>query len=146
MATCVRLVCGETVHLKIDVLRGAQKLSFDISAVEARGRIGQLAGVADPTKNRIEPPGVFGLNLDDGLGSMLPDVHIGTSVIVVGRVPGCNSISTGLRAGGVIGSLNRTFWRPCGDLNPCYRRESAPNAHSRPARYCLNPCIHSGGQ
>jgi len=35
-------------------------------------------------------------------------VRIGTGVIVVGRAPGFNSVSTGLRVGDLIHSLNRT--------------------------------------
>ena len=94
--------------LRVDALRGTQKLSFEIPAVRARDRIDQLADVADPVKNRIEPLGIFGLTLDRQLRSLLSDVRIGTGVIVVGQAQGFNSVDTGLRPGDVIHSLNRT--------------------------------------
>jgi serine protease Do len=93
--------------LKIDVLRGTQKVSFNVPAVLARDRIDQLADVANPTKSHIGLLGIIGLSFDDELRSLLPDVRMGTGVIVVGQAPGFNSVSTGLRAGDVIHSLNR---------------------------------------
>jgi serine protease Do len=94
--------------LKIDLLRGTQKLSFDVAAILARDPMDQLADVADPTKSHIGPLGIIGLSFDDELRSVLPYVRMGTGVIVVGQAPGFNSVNTGLRAGDVIHSLNRT--------------------------------------
>jgi serine protease Do len=94
--------------LKIDVLRGTEKLSFYVAGIEARDRIDQLADVADPTKSHIGLLGIIGLSLDDELRSLLPDVRMGTGVIVLGQAPGFNSVQSGLRAGDVIHSLNRT--------------------------------------
>lgn len=94
--------------LKIDVLRGQQKLSFDIPAIRVRDRIDQLADVADPVQNRIEPLGILGLDLYHELSSMLPYVRLGRGVIVVGQAPDFGSVDTGLRLGDVIHSLNRT--------------------------------------
>ncbi len=94
--------------LKIDVLRGTQKLSFNVPAILVRDRMDQLADVADPTKSHIERLGIVALTFDEDLHSVLPDVRIGTGVIVVGRAAGFNSVNTGLRPGDVIHSLNRT--------------------------------------
>jgi serine protease Do len=93
--------------LKIDVLRAAQKLSFNVRAILVRDSMDQLADVADPMKSHIEALGIFGLDFDNELRS-LPDVRIRTGVIVVGQAPGFNSVNTGLRVGDVIHSLNRT--------------------------------------
>ena len=94
--------------LKIDVLRGTQKLSFDVAAVLARDRMDQLADVADPAKSHIGRLGIIGLSFDDQLRSLLPQVRIGMGVIVLGQTPSFNSVNTGLRTGDVIHSLNRT--------------------------------------
>ena len=93
--------------LKIDLLRGPQRLSLEVPVILVRDRIDQLADGADPAKSRIESLGIFVLNFDDELRSLL-DVRIGSGVIVVGEAPGFNSVSTGLREGDVIHSLNRT--------------------------------------
>jgi serine protease Do len=95
--------------LRVDALRGTQKLSFEIPAVRVRDRIDQLADVADPVKNRIERLGIFGVTLDRELRSLLSDVRIARGVVVVGQAQGFNSVDTGLRPGDVIHSLNRTL-------------------------------------
>jgi len=94
--------------VQIDVLRGTQKLLFNVAALPARDRMEQLADVADPIKSHVGPLAIWGLDLNDQLRSLLPDVRIGTGVIVVGRVSAFNSVNTGLRAADVIHSLNRT--------------------------------------
>ena len=98
--------------VKIDVLRGTQKLSFNVAAVQVRDRMDefsdQLEDVTDPVKSHIEPLGILGRDFDDELRSLLPDVRMGTGVVVVGQARGFNSIDTGLRAGDVIHSLNRS--------------------------------------
>ena len=93
--------------LKIDVLRGAQKLSFNVQSILVRDSIDQLTDVADPMKSHIEALGIFGLDFDNGLRS-LPGVRIRSGVIVIGQAPSFNSVNTGLRVGDVIHSLNRT--------------------------------------
>ncbi|MBV8552784.1 MAG: trypsin-like peptidase domain-containing protein [Acidobacteriaceae bacterium] len=94
--------------LRIDVLRGAQKVSFIVPAMLARDHMSQLADVADPMKSHIGPLGILGLDFNDELRSLLPDVRIATGVIVIGQAPGFNSVNTGLQVGDVIHSLNRT--------------------------------------
>jgi serine protease Do len=93
--------------VKIDVLRGAQKLSFNVRVILARASMDQLAEVADPMKSHIETLGIFGLDFDNEPRS-LPDVRSRTGVIVIGQAPGFNSVNTGLRVGDVIHTLNRT--------------------------------------
>ncbi len=94
--------------LRIDVLRGTQKLSFDVPAVTVRDRMDQLADVADPVNSHIERLGIVGLTFDKQLRSLLPDPRTDSGVIVVGRAPGFNSSETGLRPGDIIHALNRT--------------------------------------
>jgi serine protease Do len=94
--------------LTAEVLRGTEKLSIEISAMRARDRIDQLADLADPVKNRIEPLGIFALNLDPKLLPLLPDVRIAEGVVVIGQAPGFNSVDTGLQPGDVIHAINRT--------------------------------------
>ena len=94
--------------LKIDVLRGTKKLSFNVPGILARDRMDQLADVADPAKCRIEPLGIMGLDVDDHLRSLLPGVRIDSGVIVIAQAPGFGSVDTGLQPGDVIHSLNRT--------------------------------------
>lgn len=93
--------------VKIDLLRGTHKLSLSVPAIPARDRMDEFAGMADPIKSHIGSLGILVLDFNDDLRSMLPAVRMGTGVVVVGRAPGFNSASTGLRAGDVIHALNR---------------------------------------
>ena len=94
--------------LKIDVLRGRQKLSFNVVAVLMRDPMDQLALVADPTKSHIGSLGILGLDFDDKLRSLLPSVRLATGVLVIGQAPSFDSVNTGLRPGDVVHSLNHT--------------------------------------
>jgi S1-C subfamily serine protease len=59
-------------------------------------------------KTYIRPLGILGLDFNDRLRSVLPEVRVGTGCIVLGHAPGVDSIDVGLRVGDVIHSLNRT--------------------------------------
>lgn len=82
--------------LKITALRGTQQLSVEAPAMRVRDRMDQLVDVADPIKSRVEQLGIFGLNFDGELHSVVPDMRIGIGVIVVGQAPGFNSVASGL--------------------------------------------------
>lgn len=95
-------------EVKIDVLRGAQKLSFNIAPILARDRMDELTGVANPIISRIGSLGIVGVDFDSEVRSLLPDVRFDTGVVVVGLDRESNSVDTGLRPGDIIHSLNRT--------------------------------------
>ena len=94
--------------LKVDVLRGGEKLSFNVAAVTITGHIDQLASQVDPVKSHVARLAILGMDFTEDLRSALQVVRIGSGVIVIGRAPGFNSINTGLRTGDLIHSLNRT--------------------------------------
>jgi serine protease Do len=94
--------------LKIDVLRDKAKLLFNVRAVSVPDRMNHFDNLVDPAKSYIEPLAILALDFNNELRSLLPNVRISTGVLVVGRAPGFNSPSAGLRPGDVIHSLNRT--------------------------------------
>jgi len=94
--------------VRIDVLRGTHKLSFEVPALQARDRMERLADVADPMKSHIQRLGILGVDFDDELRSLVPDARIGTGVMVVGQARGFDFVDTGLLPGDLIHSLNRT--------------------------------------
>lgn len=93
--------------LKVDVLRGTQKLSFNVPAILVRDRMDQLADFADPTKSHIELLGIVGLDLTDELRRLLPDLRNSNGVLVVGRAQTFTSVNTTLQPGDIIHSVNR---------------------------------------
>jgi serine protease Do len=52
--------------------------------------------------------GILALDLNDQLRSVIGDLRISSGVVVVGRAAEFNSADSGLQAGDVIHSLNRT--------------------------------------
>lgn len=123
--------------LKIDVLRDAQKLSFNVRVILARDSMDQLADLPDPMKSHIESRGIVGLDFDKGL-RFLPDVRIRTGVIVVGLAPGFNSANTRLRIGDVIHSLNRTPVESVEQLN-----SAVAHVNQATGRYCRSSVVGS---
>ena len=92
--------------VSIEVLRGTQRLSFNVPAILARDRLDQFARIADPTKSHISALAILALDLNDELRSMLPQLRSSNGVVVMGRAPGFNSVNSNLQAGDVIESLN----------------------------------------
>ena len=94
--------------VNIEILRGAEHLSFSVPAILARDRMDQFAGIADPKKSHIAALAVLALNLNDELRSMLPGLRSSEGVLVLGRAAGFSSANSGLQSGDVIESLNHT--------------------------------------
>jgi serine protease Do len=57
--------------LHVDTLRGTERLSFKVSTLRVHDA-DPLANAPDPTTSRIEPLGIFGLDVDDRLRALLP--------------------------------------------------------------------------
>jgi serine protease Do len=95
-------------EVKIDVLRGTQKLAFNVAPILARDRMDELAGVVNPIISRIGSLGILGVDFDSQVRSLLPDARFDTGVVVVGLDRESNLVDTGLQTGDIIHSLNRT--------------------------------------
>jgi serine protease Do len=94
--------------VNITVLRDTQRLSLSVAPVLASDHMDQLAEAADPIKSHIQSLGVFAVDFDDQMRSLLPAVRLGKGVVVVGKEQEFTSIETGLRPGDIIHELNRT--------------------------------------
>jgi serine protease Do len=94
--------------LQIEVLRGAQKLSFEVRPFLVRDTLDQQLAAADPNDSHIDRLDVLAMDLDETLRTVMPDVRSAAGVVVIGRARGFNSVDTGLQPGDVIASLNRT--------------------------------------
>ncbi len=94
--------------LKLEVLRGTQKLTLYIPAIEHRDQMDQLFDLADPEKNLIPRIGVIAIDLTPDLISQVGDLRIKSGVVVLGRAADLILPDTGLQTGDVIHSLNTT--------------------------------------
>jgi len=72
--------------LLLDVLRGSQKISLTVPAVQHHDTEDDLADFIDP-HNLIGDLGVFVHDFDDKVRGELPDVRGGSGVVVVAQSP-----------------------------------------------------------
>jgi serine protease Do len=88
---------GEKV--KMEVLRGTEKLSFDVEVIEHHENVDRLFDMADPEKNLVRKLGIIGLTVDDKVLSLLPGIRQDSGVVVVAKMAtggwATNSLVTG---------------------------------------------------
>jgi len=90
--------------LKVDVLRGAEKVSLDIPVLERMHHADQLTDLVDPEKNLVKRLGILGVEVDSKVASLVSDLRDPTGVIVVARAAG--GAESSLTTGDVIHALN----------------------------------------
>jgi serine protease Do len=94
---------GEKVH--IELLRGKERLTFDVPVVERSDSMDQITSLADPEKNLVRPLGILGIEIDQKIAGMAPDLRDPYGIIVAAR----STEATGdipLNSGDVIRTLN----------------------------------------
>jgi len=94
--------------LKLEVLRGTEKKTLYVPAVENRDQMDQMLDAADPEKSIVPRLGVLAVDLSGDLQPLLKGLRIQSGVLVVGRAADLILPETGLRSGDVIHSVNRT--------------------------------------
>ena len=93
--------------LKLEVLRGTERKTLFIAALEMKDTMDALPDLANRRDNLVSRLGILGLDLDDKLRSMLGTLRSPSGVVVVARVADFMSSSTGLETGDVIHSVNQ---------------------------------------
>jgi len=94
--------------LKLEVLRGSDRMTLYIPAVEHHDEMDQLLDAADPEKSLIPRLGILGVDLTGSLHSITQDLRIPSGVLVLGRTADLILPESGLQAGDVIHQLNTT--------------------------------------
>jgi serine protease Do len=107
---------GSGERMKLRVLRGSDALSFDVSVIEATHNMDRLSDLVNPDTDMIQELGVVGLQIDDRISSLLPDLRIASGVIVVAHAEGWRGEDAGLSAGDVIHAVNNIPVRSLADL------------------------------
>ena len=93
---------GEKVHL--EVLRGQERLAFDVPVIEHTDNMDQITALADPEKSLVRPLGILGIEIDKKVADMASDLRDPFGVIVAARTGGEAEIP--LNTGDVIRTLN----------------------------------------
>ena len=94
---------GEKVHL--EVLRGQQHLTFDVPMQEHSDSMDQISSLADPEKNLVRPLGILGIEIDQKVASMAPDLRDPYGIIVAAKSSEASS-DIPLQTADVIRTLN----------------------------------------
>jgi serine protease Do len=94
--------------LKLEILRGTEKKTIYIPAVEKRDQMDQVMDAANPEKSLVPRLGVLAVDFTGDLQPLVKGLRIPSGVLVVGRAGDLILPETGLRSGDVIHSLNRT--------------------------------------
>jgi serine protease Do len=94
--------------LKLDILRGDQKKTLYVPAIEHRDQMDQLFDAADPDKSLVPRLGILATDLTADLRNLIGTLRISSGVIVLGRAADLITPDTGLQTGDVIHALNTT--------------------------------------
>jgi serine protease Do len=94
---------GDKVHL--EVLRGKERLTFDVPVVEHPHDMDQITSLADPEKSLVQPLGILGLEIDDRIARMITGLRDPFGIIVAARSAGAGA-EIPLTTGDVIRALN----------------------------------------
>ncbi len=94
--------------LKLEVLRGSERKTLFIAALEMKDAMDALPDLANSRDNLISRLGVLALDLNDDLRSLLGPLRKSSGVVVVARVADFMSSTTGLETGDIIHSVNQT--------------------------------------
>jgi serine protease Do len=93
--------------VKLDLLRGTDRLSVEIPVIERRDSLDRLMASLDPEKNLVRRIGILGVAIDPAAAGSFPPVRIVSGVIVVARALYAGGVETGLQPGDVIHACNR---------------------------------------
>jgi serine protease Do len=93
--------------VKLEVLRGNERMTINIPAIEHHDQMDQLIDTVNPENSLIPRLGVLAIDITGELGTKLSSLlRIPSGVIVVGRAVELITPETGLQAGDVIHHLN----------------------------------------
>ncbi|HKW96327.1 MAG TPA: trypsin-like peptidase domain-containing protein [Bryobacteraceae bacterium] len=95
---------GDKVTL--EVRRDNRKLSFDVEVIERDDDPLRFADMANPEKNVIARLGILGVDINQQVAQMLPELRKKYGVVVAARAAGSSYSGAGLKPGDVIYSLN----------------------------------------
>jgi serine protease Do len=94
--------------VKLEILRGKEKKTLFVPAIEHRDQMDQLLDAVNPENSLVPRLGVLGIDLTQDLRSQLGGLRIPSGVVVVGRAADLILPDTGLQAGDIIHQVNTT--------------------------------------
>jgi serine protease Do len=92
----------------IELMRNGEKKTVQVVTVERRGDPQRFADMVDPAKNLVKRLGILGIDVDEKVSALLPDLRKHYGVVVAAR--GGDAVYSGdsLQLGDVIYALNNS--------------------------------------
>jgi serine protease Do len=112
--------------IKLEALRGTEKLSFEVPVIEQKREVDRLQDMADPEANLIKKLGVIGLEIDAKVLELVSDLRLDAGVMVVGRMFSSDELENNLMAGDVIHAVNGLAISGLKDLNEALDAVKSP--------------------
>jgi serine protease Do len=94
--------------LKIDVLRGVNQMSFNLSVEVYHENVDDLSEIPDLQKRLIPKLSIFVTDLDERVRPVLQETRSDSGVVVVAQTAGPSVVDTGLETGDIIRAFDRT--------------------------------------
>jgi serine protease Do len=95
-------------RVKLEVLRGAERRSFEVEVVARKDNPNRFAGMVHPDRNLVPQLGILGIDLDRDMAPFFSGLRRGSGVIVAARAVEATSLEgEGLNPGDVIYAVNR---------------------------------------
>src|SRR5437868_2177525 len=94
---------GQRVHL--EVLRGKDRLAFHVPVAQPPRDTDQVAALADPEVNLVATLGILGVEIDQRIAAMVPELRDPFGIFVAARATGA-TVEVPLQAGDVIRTMN----------------------------------------
>ncbi len=94
--------------IKLDVLRGTSRMSFNVSVTVYHEKINALADLPDLQKSLVRKLSIFVTELDDRVRPLLNASRSDFGIVVVTPTSGPNAVDSGLEAGDIIRAIDRT--------------------------------------
>jgi S1-C subfamily serine protease len=94
--------------IKIDVLRGTSRMSFNIPVTVYHDKVEELGDIPDLQKVLVRRLNIFVTDLDGSVRPWLHDARSDAGIVVVAETAGPNSVHTRLETGDIIRGINRT--------------------------------------
>jgi serine protease Do len=108
--------------LKIDLLRGSSRMSFNIAVTVYHDKVEQLADIPDLQRTLVRRLSIFVTDLDGRVRPLLQGTRSDAGIIVVAVAAGLSTANTGLQMGDIIRAIDRTPLESTSQLQEMVRK------------------------
>jgi S1-C subfamily serine protease len=100
--------CRVGQKVDVEVLRGSQRISYTVGVIEREDDPERFADMVDPVKNVVRRLGILGIDVDQKVTDLLPDLRKPYGVVVAAKAGDSPYAGDSLQLGDVIVSMNGT--------------------------------------